>query len=110
MIMIVRKNMNCADAIRMGLEQVIAQQLLGVWLGAQLERCSWNNFLEVPNWEVNPKRSPSPQKAREKFGSSPLMRLLVSRARQCCWLLQATGQARRAFTGHVAFLVSLTDI
>jgi hypothetical protein len=35
--------MRTADAIRMGLEQAIAQQLLGMRLAAQLERCS---FLE----------------------------------------------------------------
>jgi hypothetical protein len=48
-----------------GLEQAIAQQLLGVWLGTQLERCFWNNFLEVPNCEANPKRSSSPWKAHK---------------------------------------------
>jgi hypothetical protein len=37
---IVRKNTNCVNAIQMGLEQAISQQLLGVRLGAQLERCS----------------------------------------------------------------------
>jgi hypothetical protein len=49
----------------LGLEQAIAQQPLGARLGAQLERCSQSNFPEVPNWEANPKRSPSPQKAHE---------------------------------------------
>jgi hypothetical protein len=77
---------------------ILAQELLGARLGAQLERCSWNNFLEVPSWKANPKRSASCSKCRRKpmkheenssSFASPLLALTG------CWLLQATGQARR---------------